>query len=46
VHEAALVRERHVGAHEDVVGYGLAEDLDAEDVGDDFFGFALEVGVD
>lgn len=46
VHEAALVREGHVGADEDVVGDGLPEDLDAEDVGDDLLRLALEVGVD
>jgi len=45
VYDAALVGESHVGADEDVVGNGLAEDFDAEDVGDYFFGFALEVGV-
>ncbi|KAG7137919.1 hypothetical protein HYQ46_008394 [Verticillium longisporum] len=35
VHEAALVRERHVRADEHIVGNGLPEDLDAEHVGDD-----------
>ncbi|KAF2462339.1 hypothetical protein BDY21DRAFT_12026 [Lineolata rhizophorae] len=34
VHDAALVAEGHVRAREDVVGDGLAEDFDAEDVGD------------
>ena len=34
VHDAALVGEGHVGACEDVVGDGLAEDFDAEDIGD------------
>jgi len=34
VHEAALVAKGHVGAGEDIVGDGLAEDFDAEDVGD------------
>ena len=46
MHDAALVRESHVRAHEHVVGDGLAEDFDAQDVGDYFFGFALEVWVD
>lgn len=32
--EAPLVGEGHVGTCEDVVGDGLAEDFDAEDVGD------------
>lgn len=45
MHEAALIGEGHVGAGEDVVGDCLPEDLDAEDVGDDFLAFALEVGV-
>lgn len=34
VHETALVGERHVGSCQDVVGDCLAEDFDAEDVGD------------
>ena len=38
--------EGHVGAREDVGGDGLAEDFDAEGVGDDFFCFALQVRVD
>jgi hypothetical protein len=46
VHEPARIRERHVGAGEDVGSDGLAEDLDAERVGDDLFGLALEVRVD
>jgi hypothetical protein len=46
VYEAAGIRQRHVGAREDVGGDGLAEDLDAERVGDDLFRLALEVGVD
>lgn len=45
VHDAALVAEAHVAAGQDVVRNGLAEDLDAEHVGDDFLGLALEVGV-
>lgn len=44
--EAALVGEGHVAAHEDIVGDSLAEDLYAEDVGDDLFSLALEVWVD
>lgn len=46
MYDAALVGESHVGADQDVVGDGLAEDVDAEDVGDYFFGFALDVRVD
>lgn len=34
MHEPAAVAEGHVGAGEDVVGDGLAEDFDAEGVGD------------
>ena len=40
-----MVGERHVGANEYVVGDGLAEDFDAQDVGDYFFRFALQVRV-
>ena len=46
MYDAALVGKCHVGTYEDVVGDGLTEDFDAEDVGDYFFGFALEIGVD
>lgn len=34
VHDAALVAERHVRADQDVVGDGLAEDLDAQHICD------------
>ena len=40
-----MVGERHVGADEHVVGDGLAEYFDAQDVGDYFFRFAFEVWV-
>lgn len=43
--DTALVGEGHVGACQDVVGDGLAEDFDAQGVGEDFFGFALQVRV-
>jgi len=46
VHDAACVRERHVRAHEHVIGYSLPEDFDAQYVGDYFFGLAFDVGVD
>ena len=46
VDEATLVGEAHVASHEHVVGNRLAEHLDAEDIGDDLFRLALEVGVD
>lgn len=45
VHDAALVAEAHVAAGQDVVRDGLAEDLDAEDVGDDLLRLALEIRV-
>jgi hypothetical protein len=45
VHDAALVAETHVAAGQDIVGDGLAEDLDAEHVGDDLFRLALQVRV-
>jgi hypothetical protein len=41
--EPAVVAQGHVGAGENVGGDGLAEDLDAQSVGDDLLGFALEV---
>lgn len=42
VDDSALVREGHVGACEDVVGDCLAEDFDAEDVGDSVV-FAISI---
>lgn len=42
---SSLVREGAVGADEDVLRDSLAEDLDAEDIGNDLLGFALDVGV-
>jgi hypothetical protein len=43
VHEPAVVRDRAVGADEDVVCDGLAEDLDLEDVRDDLLRLAVNV---
>ncbi|GMF12328.1 unnamed protein product [Phytophthora lilii] len=45
VHEAALVGQRAVAAHERVARHGLAEDLDAERVGHDLLGLAVQVRV-
>lgn len=45
MHEAALVGERRVAADERIAGDGLAEDLDAERVGDDLLRLAVEVRV-
>lgn len=46
MHEGALVGDGGVGAYEDVVCDGLAEDFDFEDVGNDLFGFSVDVWVD
>lgn len=46
MHDAALVRESHVGTDQNVVRNRLSENFNAEHVGDYFFGFALEIGVD
>ena len=45
VDEAALVGDGAIRADEDVVGDGLAEDLDLEDVRDDLLRLAVDVGV-
>lgn len=45
VHEAALVGQAHVAADQHVVGNGLAEDLNAQHVGDDLLRLALEIWV-
>ena len=41
-----MVGQSHIGADKDVVGDSLAEDFNTEDIGDDFFSFTLEVGMD
>jgi len=46
MHDAALVAQTHVTADQDVVRDRLAEHLDAQDVGDQLFRFALQVRVD
>jgi hypothetical protein len=45
VHDTALVAEAHVAASQHIVGDCLAEDLDAQHVGDDLFRLALQIGV-
>lgn len=45
MHQAPLVGKCHVRAGEDVRGDSLAEHLDAEGIGNDLLGFALEVWV-
>ena len=45
VYETALVRDRGIAAHEDVIGDRLAEDLDLEHVGDDLLRLAVDVRV-
>lgn len=45
MHNTALVGECHVGTDEHVLGDGLAEDFDTEDISNDFFGLALQVGM-
>lgn len=46
MYETALVCDGTITSDEDVVGDGLAEYFDLEDVCDDFFRFAVDVGVD
>jgi hypothetical protein len=46
MYDATSVGERHVRTNEYVIGDGLSEDFNAEDVGDYLFGFALYVRVD
>ena len=45
MYEAALVGDGTITADEDVVGDGLAKDLDLEHVCDDLFCFAIDIGV-
>jgi hypothetical protein len=45
VHDTALVAEAHVAAGQHIVGDCLAEDLNAQHVGDDLFRLALQIGV-
>lgn len=46
MYKPALVRDRAIAAHQDVIGDGLSEDLDLEDIGDDLLGLAVDVWVD
>lgn len=45
VNDSSLVGESHVGADENIVGDGLAENLDTKHVGDDLLGFAFDIWV-
>ena len=44
--DAALIGESHVRTDQYIIGDRLAEYFDAQDVGNYFFGFAFEIGVD
>lgn len=45
VDESSLVRDRTITSDEDVVSDGLSENLDFEDISDDFFCLSVDVGV-
>ena len=44
--DSSLVGECHIGSDQDVVGNGLTENFDAENISDDLLGFALNIWVD
>ncbi|KAJ3530863.1 hypothetical protein NMY22_g8394 [Coprinellus aureogranulatus] len=46
MHESTLVGNRTITPNKDVIGDRLPEYFDFEHVGDDFLGFAVDVGVD
>ena len=46
MHDSSLVGQCHVGTDKDVIGDGLTENFDTKNIGDYFFGFAFEIGVD
>ena len=46
MYDTAGIGECHVGADKHIVGDGLPEDFDAEDISDYLFGFALDIGMD
>lgn len=46
VNETTLVAEGAIASDEDVAGNGLPEDLDLEDISDDFLGLSVNVRVD
>ena len=46
MHQRALVADPAIAPHEDVIGDGLTEDLDLEDVGDDLLRLSVDIGVD
>jgi len=41
-----LVGDRAIASNQNVICYCLSEHLDLEDVGDDFFGLPINIGVD
>ena len=45
VHEAALIRDGTIASDENIIGDGLAEHFDLEDVCDDLFCLPIDVGV-
>lgn len=45
VHKAALIGDGTIASNEDVIGDSLSEDLNLEDVCDDFFGFSVDIWV-
>ena len=46
MNESTLITQTTITSDQDVIGDRLTEDFDLEDVGNDLFGFPINVGVD
>ena len=46
MYETALIADDTITSNEDVISDSLSEDLDLEDICDDFFGFTVNVWMD
>ena len=44
--DTTLVGKCHIGSDKDIVGNGLTENFNTEDIGNNFFGFALKIWMD
>ncbi len=42
---SSLVAQGHIAPHQNIIGDCLPKDLHAKNIGDDFLGFTLDVGV-
>jgi len=46
MYEATLIRDRAITSNKNIVGDRLSENFYFENIGDNFFGFPVDIGVD